>query len=77
MDIFGPLDSIYADVAAEHPTKLTEAHLGVMAKCTTPVPMLPNFMRSSSANGDKQNRPRPGGLVCYAPDASQPWRASM
>src|SRR5258707_12377802 len=32
MDIFGPVDSIYADVAAEYPTHLTEAHLGVTAK---------------------------------------------
>jgi hypothetical protein len=32
MDIFGPVDSIYADVAAEHPTQLTDAHLGVTAK---------------------------------------------
>jgi hypothetical protein len=32
MDIFGPVDSIYADVAAGHPTQLTKAHLGVMAK---------------------------------------------
>jgi hypothetical protein len=32
MDICGPVDSIYADVAAEHPTQLTEAHLGVTAK---------------------------------------------
>jgi hypothetical protein len=33
MDIFGPVDSIYADVAAEHPTQLTEAHLGVTKMC--------------------------------------------
>jgi hypothetical protein len=32
MDIFGPVDSIYADEAAEHPTQFTEAHLGVTAK---------------------------------------------
>src|SRR5258708_36862197 len=32
MDIFGTVDSICADVAAEHPTQLTEAHFGVTAK---------------------------------------------
>jgi hypothetical protein len=80
MDIFGPVDSIYADVAAEHPTQLTEAHLGVTAK-----------MRNARADGSKLHEAslrerrqtkstepfRPGGLVGYAPDVGQPWRASM
>ena len=80
MDIFGPVDSIYADVAAEHPTQLTDAHLGVTAK-----------MHHARADGSKLHEVslrerrqtkstepfRPGGLVGYAPDVSQPWRASM
>jgi hypothetical protein len=80
MDIFGPVDSIYADVAAEHPTQLTDAHLGVTAK-----------MHHARADGSKLHEAslrerrqtkatepfRPGGLVGYAPDVSQPWRASM
>ena len=61
MDIFGPMNSIYANVAAEHPAQLTDAHLGVTVKSTTPAPMVPNFMRRPSANGDKQNRPSRSG----------------
>jgi hypothetical protein len=80
MDIFGPVDSIYADVAAEHPTQLTEAHLGVTAKmhrvCADGSKLHEASLRERRQT--KSTEPfRPGGLVGYAPDASQPWRASM
>src|SRR6267378_7181577 len=58
MDIFGPVDSIYADVAAEHPTQLTDAHLGVTAKMHHARADGPNFMRRPSATAPR-SVPRP------------------
>jgi len=60
MDICGPVDSIYADAAAEHPTQLTEAHLGVTAKMHHARADGSKLQRPS-ANGDKQNRPSRSG----------------
>jgi hypothetical protein len=79
MDIFGPVDSIYADVAAEYPPQLTEAHLGVTKMCHARADG--SKLHEASLRERRQTKStepfRPGGLVGYAPDVSQPWRASM
>jgi hypothetical protein len=74
MDIFGPVDSIYADAAAEHPTQLTGAHLGVTAKMHH-ARALGSKLHEASLRERRQTKStepfRPGGLVGYAPDVSQ------
>src|SRR5258705_12511310 len=79
MDIFGPVDSIYADVAAEHPTQLTEAHLGATKMCHARADG--SKLHEASLRERRQTKStepfRHGGLVGYEPDVSQPWLSMM
>jgi hypothetical protein len=53
MDIFGPMNSIHANVAVKHPAQSTDAHLGVTAKM--------HRGDSVTFSGKKRDHLRPAG----------------